>query len=138
VRGSSIEEDPCVRRSLILAAPIVAIAMQAGIGSAATPDQALRWLAGRWTNKGDCGTGSLEFQWTGAGWIYREAALNRGASYPATASADPSGIATVYIPSQNYEFVNTFRDQDTFDAVERFTNDPMQGWRLSKTYSRCK
>jgi hypothetical protein len=127
-----------VRRSLILAASIVAVAMQADIGSAATPDEALRWLAGRWTNKGDCGTGSLEFQWTGAGWIYREAALNRGTSYSATASADASGVATVRIPSQNYEFVNTFRNQDTFDAVEGFTGGPMQGRRISKTYSRCE
>jgi hypothetical protein len=127
-----------VRRSLILAVSIVAVAMRADIGSAATPDEALRWLAGRWTNKDDCGVGSVEFQWTGAGWIYREAALNRGAAYPATASADPSGVATVRIPSQSYEFVNTFRDKDSFEAVEGFTAGPMQGRRMMKTYSRCK
>jgi hypothetical protein len=123
---------------VILAASMAAFAAQFEGGFAATPDEALRWLAGRWTNKGDCGIGSIEFQWTGAGWVYREAALNRGAAYPATASADPSGVATVRIPSQSYEFVNTFRDQDTFEAVEGFTAGPMQGRRLSKTYSRCK
>jgi hypothetical protein len=127
-----------VVRSSILAASIVAIAMQSATGSAATPDEALRWLPGRWTNKGDCGIGSIEFRWTGAGWIYREAALNRGASYPATASAGPSGVATVRIPSQSYEYVNTFHDRDTFEAVEGFTGGPMQGRRMMKTYSRCK
>jgi hypothetical protein len=127
-----------VRHSIIVLASVVAFAAQLEGACAATPDEALRWLAGRWTNKSDCGVGSIEFQWTGAGWIYREAALNRGASYPATASAAPSGVATVRIPSQSYEFVNTFRDKDTFDAVEGFTGGPMQGRRLSKTYSRCK
>jgi hypothetical protein len=123
---------------VILAASVAAFAAQFQDVSAATPDEALRWLAGRWTNNGDCGIGSIEFQWTGAGWIYREAALNRGAAYPATASADPSGVTTVHIPSHGYEFVNTFRDKDTFDAVEGFAGWPIQGRRLSMTYSRCK
>jgi hypothetical protein len=45
---------------------------------------------------------------------------------------------TVRIPSQDYEYVNTFRNRDTFDAVEEFTDGPIKGRRMSKTYSRCK
>jgi hypothetical protein len=128
-----------VRSSLILAAAsTLAFATQAGVAPAATPDQAMQWLAGRWTNKADCGVGSLEFERAGSGWIYREAMLNKGAPYPAAASADGAGAVTVRIPSENYEFVNTFRDKDTFVAVEGFTAGPMQGRRMSKTYSRCK
>ncbi len=52
--------------------------------------------------------------------------------------ADPSGVVTVRIPSQDDESVATFRDRDTFAAVEGFTAAPMLGRRLSKTYSRCK
>jgi hypothetical protein len=132
-------EDACVRCSIILAAAmLVALAAQAGIASAASPDEAMSWLAGRWTNKGDCGIGSVQFQRSGAGWTYREARLNSGAAYPATASADASGVVTVEIKSQDYEYVNTFRNKDSFDAVEGFTGGPMQGRRMSKTYSRCK
>ena len=128
-----------MRRSNILAAAsLVALAAQADMAAATSPDDAMTWLAGRWTNKGDCGIGSVQFQRSGAGWSYREARLNNGASYPATASADASGVVTVRIPSQDYEYVNTFRSRDTFDAVEGFTGGPMQGRRMSKTYSRCK
>ena len=128
-----------MRRSIILAiASLVALAAQADSGSAASADEAMGWLAGRWTNKGDCGIGSVQFQRSGAGWSYREARLNSGATYPATASADASGVVTVRIPSQDYEYVNTFRGKDTFDAVEGFTGGPMQGRRMSKTYARCK
>ncbi len=128
-----------MHRMIILSAAILLAGMaHTGMVSAATPDEALRWLAGRWTNKGDCGAGSVEFQWSGAGWVYREAAFNRGAAYPATAAADASGAVTVRIPSQDYEYVNTFRDKDTFAAVEGFTAGPRLGQRMSKTYSRCK
>jgi hypothetical protein len=81
-------EDACVRRSSILAAAsLVALAAQADIASAASPDEAMSWLAGRWTNKGDCGIGSVQFQRSGTGWTYREARLNNGATYPAAAAA---------------------------------------------------
>jgi hypothetical protein len=134
-----VQEEARVRRSNILAAAsLVALAAQADMAAATSPDDAMTWLAGRWTNKGDCGIGSVQFQRSGAGWSYREARLNNGASYPATASADASGVVTVRIPSQDYEYVNTFRSRDTFDAVEGFTGGPMQGRRMSKTYSRCK
>jgi hypothetical protein len=132
-------EDVCVRRSIILAAAsLVALAAETDIASAASADEATAWLAGRWTNKGDCGIGSVQFQRSGTGWTYREARLNNGATYPATASADAAGVVTVEIKSQDYEYVNTFRSKDTFDAVEGFTGGPMQGRRMSKTYSRCK
>jgi len=128
-----------VRRSLILAAAsIVACAAQADLAAAASGDEAMKWLVGRWTNKGDCGVGSVEFRRSGSGWTYREARLNGGTTYPATASADAAGVVTVQIPSQDYEYKNTFRGQDSFDAVEGFTDGPMKGRRLSKTYSRCK
>ncbi len=128
-----------MRRSIILAtASLIAFSAQAGIAAAASPDEAMAWLAGRWTNKGDCGIGSIQFQRSGAGWVYREARLNNGAAYPANASADASGVVTVEIKSQDYEYVNTFRNKDAFDAVEGFTGGPMQGRRISKTYSRCK
>jgi hypothetical protein len=132
-------EETQVRRSIALAAAsLVALAAQAGMASAASPDETMAWLAGRWTNKGDCGMGSIQFQRSGAGWTYREARLNNGAIYPATASADASGVVTVRIPSQDYQYVNTFRTKDRFDAVEGFTGGPMQGRRMSKSYSRCK
>ena len=128
-----------MRRSIILvAASFVALAAPIDTAFAASANEAMGWLAGRWTNKGDCGIGSVQFQRSGAGWSYREARLNNGATYPATASSDASGVVTVRIPSQDYEYVNTFRDKDTFDAVEGFTGGPMQGRRMSKTYSRCK
>lgn len=128
-----------MRRSIILVtASLVAFVMQAGIASATSPDEAMAWLAGRWTNKGDCGIGSVQFQRSGAGWSYREARLDNGATYPATASPDAAGVVTVRIPSQDYEYVSTFRNKDTFDTVEGFTGGPMQGRRMSKTYSRCK
>jgi hypothetical protein len=128
-----------VRRSIILAtASLVALAAQADSAPAAGPDETMTGLAGRWTNKSDCGIGSIQFQRSGTGWTYREARLNNGATYPAAASADASGVVTVEIKSQDYEYVNTFRNKDTFDAVEGFTGGPMQGRRMSKTYSRCK
>ena len=128
-----------MRRSIILAtASLVALGALADTAFAASADEAMAWLAGRWTNKGDCGIGSVQFQRAGAGWSYREARLNNGASYPATASSDAAGVVTVRIPSQDYEYVNTFRTKDTFDAVEGFTGGPMQGRRMSKIYSRCK
>jgi len=128
-----------VRRSIILAtASLVVLGAPADTAFAASPDEAMGWLAGRWTNKGDCGIGSVQFQRSGAGWSYREARLNNGDTYPATASSDASGVVTVRIPSQDYEYVNTFRTKDTFDAVEGFTDGPMKGRRMSKTYSRCK
>ena len=128
-----------MRHSIIPAiALLVALATHADTASATSPDEAMAWLAGRWTNKGDCGIGSVQFQRSGAAWSYREARLNSGATYPATASADASGVVTVRIPSQGYEYVSTFRNKDTFDAVEGFTGGPMQGRRMSKTYSRCK
>ena len=128
-----------MRRSIVLAiASLAILAAPAETASAASADEAMAWLAGRWTNKGDCGIGSVQFQRSGAGWSYREARLNGGTTYPATASADASGVVTVRIPSQDYEYVNTFRGKDTFDAVEGFTAGPMNGRRLSTTYSRCK
>ena len=128
-----------MRRSIILAiASLVALGAPADMAFAASADEATGWLAGRWTNKGDCGIGSVQFQRSGAGWSYREARLDNGATYPATASSDAAGVVTVRIPSQDYEYVNTFRSKDTFDAVEGFTDGPMQGRRMSKTYSRCK
>jgi hypothetical protein len=54
------------------------------------------------------------------------------------ASVGLTGVVAVRIPSQNYEFANTFRDKDTFQAVEGFTAGPMQGRRLAETFSRCK
>jgi hypothetical protein len=136
---TSIGEEARVRRSIILATvSLVTLAAQASTASAASPDEAMTWLAGRWTNKGDCGIGSVQFQRAGAGWSYREARLNNGATYPATASSDAAGVLTVRIPSQDYEYVNTFHGKDTFDAVEGFTGGPMNGRRMSKTYSRCK
>jgi hypothetical protein len=128
-----------VRRSIILAAAsIIALTAQADVVAAASGDQAMSWLVGRWTNKGDCGIGSVEFRRSGAGWTYREARLNGGTTYPATASADASGTVTVRIASQDYEYVNTFRGKDSFDAVEGFTDGPMKGRQISKSYSRCK
>jgi hypothetical protein len=117
---------------------VVASTAQISGACAASADEAMSWLAGRWTNKGDCGTGSIQFERSGSAWTYREARLDGGASFPATASAVASGLVTVRIPSQDYEYVNTFRGKDTFDAVEGFTGGPMRGRRISKTYSRCK
>jgi ABC-type molybdate transport system substrate-binding protein len=123
---------------ILVTASLAALTASADIASAASADEAMSWIAGRWTNKGDCGIGSVEFRRSGSGWTYREARLNGGATYPATASANASGVVTVQIKSQDYEYANTFRNKDTFDAVEGFTDGPMKGRRISKTYSRCK
>jgi hypothetical protein len=57
-------------------------------------------------------------------------------------SADGSGVVTVHIEEtadeDGYEYVNTFRDEDSFDAVEGFTSGQLEGRRMSRTYSRCK
>src|SRR5690242_20633154 len=123
---------------ILVTASLAALTASGDIASAASADEAMSWIAGRWTNKGDCGIGSVEFRRSGSGWTYREARLNGGATYPATASANASGVVTVQIKSQDYEYANTFRNKDTFDAVEGFTDGPMKGRRISKTYSRCK
>jgi hypothetical protein len=130
--------EACVRHSIIVLATAIALAAPPDDARAASPDEALGRLAGRWTNKGDCGIGSIQFARSGSGWTYREARFENGASFPATASADASGVVTVRIPSQDYEYVNTFRSRDSFDAVEGFTGGPMRGRRIPKTYSRCK
>ena len=128
-----------MRRSIILATvSLFAVTAHMGLAFAVSADQAMSWLAGRWTNKGDCGIGSVEFGRTGSDWTYREARFNGGTTYPATASANAAGGVTVQIKSQDYEYVNTFRNKDTFDAVEGFTDGPMKGRRIAKTYSRCK
>jgi hypothetical protein len=57
-----------MRRSIILAAAsVVAFAAQANIASAASADEAMTWLAGPWSNRGDCGIGSIQFQRSGSG-----------------------------------------------------------------------
>src|SRR5262245_42277010 len=62
-------EETRMRRSIILAiASLVALAAPADMAFAASADEAMGWLAGRWTNKGDCGIGSVQFQRSGAGW----------------------------------------------------------------------
>ena len=62
-----------MRRSIILAiVSLVALGAPADMALAASADEAMAWLAGRWTNKGDCGIGSVQFQRSGAGWSYRE------------------------------------------------------------------
>jgi len=108
--------------------------------SAASQQEALAWLAGNWTNKGDCGIGSVQFTRNGSRWVYRELRYNHGAPYPATASANSAGVVTVLIedPDGNYEYVNTFRDQNSFDAVEGFTQGPLKDKRKKFTYTRCR
>src|SRR5262245_6366706 len=133
-----MDSEDRMHRAIILAAAVAAWTVQADIASAASGDEAIKWLAGRWTNKGDCGIGSVEFRRSGSGWTYREARLNGGTTYPATATADAAGVVTVQILSQDYEYKHTFRGQDSFDAVEGFIDGPMKGRRISKTYSRCK
>jgi hypothetical protein len=67
--------------------------------------------------------------------------LDGGRVYPAKASADASGVVTVQVKTEpreyDYQFINTFRDMNSFDAVEGFLIGPLKGRTMSKAYSRC-
>jgi hypothetical protein len=109
-------------------------------GFAATPDQAMAWLPGRWAEAGKCKDGWMRFDRKGQGWTYRELAYEKGKPFPATASPDPSGVVTVraMMPGGEYTFVNTFHDKNSFDAVETFTSADTKGEPSSHAYVRCK
>lgn len=128
-----------MRLPIVLLAALTALSWLGADGAgAATQEEALQFLIGRWTNKGNCGD-TIQFQRQGASWTYREVRFDRGKAYPARVSAGPSGVVTVRIPGADggYEYVNTFRSKDTFDAVEGFTSGPLAGRRRSYTYTRC-
>jgi hypothetical protein len=109
-------------------------------GFAATPDQAMAWLSGRWAEAGKCKDGWMRFGRKGQAWTYRELAYEKGKPFPATASADASGVVTVraMMPGGEYTFVNTFHDKNSFDAVETFTSADTKGEPSSHAYVRCK
>jgi hypothetical protein len=123
-----------------LAAAVLVFVAGADAAQAASADQAMRWLSGRWTSDNNCKGGWISFDRKGAGWTYRELAYEHGKPYPATASTDPSGVVTVRItmPDGEFDYVNTFRDRNSFDAVEKFTSPTVQGEPSSKSYTRCK
>jgi hypothetical protein len=126
------------------AAVMIALAFAtfaAGMGSAraASPDEALAWLSGRWS-EGSCEASWMQFDRDGPAWTYRELAYENGKPYPATATADAAGVVTVRImmPDGEYKYVNTFRDRNSLDAVETFTSATVKGEPSSHAYTRCK
>jgi hypothetical protein len=116
-------------------------ALAAGVGGAraASPDEALAWLPGRWS-EGDCAAAWMRFDRNGATWTYRELAYENGRPFPAAASADPAGVVTVRImvPDGEYTYVNTFRDRNSLDAVEAFSSATVKGEPSKHAYRRCE
>jgi hypothetical protein len=129
----------CLPRLITLLACLTAT-LTAPIAAAATPKEAMRWLAGRWTSDDDCKAAWISFERKGKGWIYRELAYDKGRPLPAMVSADAAGLVTVRItvPDGEYGYVNTFSGKDAFEAVEKFTSPTGAGDPVTKAYTRCK
>lgn len=125
--------------TFILAIAFASLAAVAGSARAATPDEAMSWLAGRWSES-NCAAAWMQFDRNGQGWTYRELAYENGRPFPATASADPSGAVTVTImvPDGEYTYVNIFRNKDFFNAVEMFRSATIKGDPTAHTYMRCR
>jgi hypothetical protein len=49
------------RMTVCLAASMITLLATTNHSPAATADEAMNWLAGRWTNKGDCAGGWVQF-----------------------------------------------------------------------------
>lgn len=111
-----------------------------GQSRAATGNEAMKWLSGRWTSDGNCKGAWIRFDRKGNAWSYRELAYEHGKPYPATATTDAAGVVTVRImvPDGEYDYVNTFHDKNSFDATETFTSATVKGEPASKAYTRCK
>jgi len=124
----------------VVASSIAALFAFAGETRAASAEEGMKWLAGRWSSDGNCKGAWIRFGRKGAAWTYRELAYERGKPFPATASADAAGVVTVRImvPDGEYDYVNTFRDKNAFDATETFTSTTVKGEPASKSYTRCK
>jgi len=129
---------PLSLATAVLAAP--AILAPAATALAATPEQVMAWLPGKWAEAGKCKDGWMRFDRKGKAWAYRELAYEKGKPFPATASADAMGVVTVtaMMPGGEYTFVNTFHDRNSFDAVETFTSADTKGEPSSHAYGRCK
>jgi hypothetical protein len=137
IMPTTLQPVPC----LLLAAAIAAVAVATTAPArAASADEAMKWLSGRWTSDGNCKGAWISFDRKGAGWTYRELAYDKGKPFPATSTTDAAGVMTVNImvPDGVYVYVNTFRDRNSFDATETFNSATVKGEPSTKSYTRCK
>lgn len=123
-----------------VAATVATLTADARQAHAATGGEAMKWLAGRWTSDGNCKGAWIRFDRKGAGWTYRELAYEKGKPFPATVSADDAGVVTVRImvPDGEYDYINTFKDRNSFDATESFSSADSKGEPSMKSYTRCR
>jgi hypothetical protein len=124
----------------LIAALAALVAGSSGGARAATADAAMKWLAGTWTSDNNCKGGWIKFNRKGGAWTYQELAYDKGKPFPAAAAADASGVVTVRImvPDGEYDYVNTFRGRNAFDAPETFTSATVKGEPATKSYTRCR
>jgi hypothetical protein len=108
---------------------------------AITSAQALAWLAGRWTEK-SCSSDWVEFAQSGSKWTEQETRVQASghAPTPAVVTVSSTGIVTVLLPSADgFQFVLTFKDQNSMASVENFTTGEMKSTPTNRVnYTRCK